>query len=125
MKNSLLGFDRGFAAMALRAVKMLGEQCAAALGANVRGLTASRNLWDAKPVRGPGAPGSVSGTKDMDTGERESVTEGSESPKDVAESMKKHEDAGKTDSAGDDLKGKPVAQAAAEEVREDLAGSSQ
>lgn len=114
--------------MALRAVKLLfGEHGAPAMVTTVRQFTASTALWDvgAMPVRGPGAPGNASqGTKDMDSGEREAVTEGSESPKDVAESMKQHEDAGKTGSADEELKGKPVAQVGVEKVREDLAGSS-
>jgi hypothetical protein len=50
------------------------------------------------------------------------VTEGSESPKDVAASMKQHDNAGKSDSA-EDLKGKPVGEADKQEVREDIAGS--
>jgi len=92
----------------------------------VRQFTASRSCWEegATPVRGPGALGNVSGgTKDMESGDRESVTEGSESPRDIADTMAKHDDAGKTDSAQDELKGKPVAQAGVEQVREDLAGS--
>ena len=102
----------------MRAVKLCkGENLAGAL----RRFTASRNLWDAgaTPVTGTVSEG----TKDMDSGERESVTEGAESPRDVAASMTLHEDAGKTDSAEDDLKGKPVAQVGMEKVRENLAGS--
>ena len=113
--------------MALRAVKVLGEQYApvtAVLG-TVRQFTASRSLLaqGADSVTGPGSGGNVSaGSKDIESGERESVTEGSESPKDVAASMKQHDDAGKSDSA-EDLKGKPVGEADKQEVREDIAGS--
>lgn len=74
-------------------------------------------------VKGPGGGGSVSGNKDMNVGDRESVTEGAEGPKDVADSMKKHDNAGKTDSTGD-LSGKPVGNAATQDVREDIAGST-
>ena len=113
--------------MALRAVKLLGEQYApvtAVLG-TLRQFTASRSLMadGADPVTTPGSPGNVSaGSKDMESGEREAVTEGSESPRDVAESMNQHDDAGKTDSA-EDLEGKPVGKADTESVREDIAGS--
>ncbi|KAG0580352.1 hypothetical protein KC19_4G167300 [Ceratodon purpureus] len=112
--------------MALRAVMVLGEQYApvtAALGA-VRHFTASRSLFaqGADAVTGPGSPGSVSaGSKDMESGDRESVTEGGESPKDVAESMKQHDNAGLSDSV-EDLKGKPVGKTDKEGVRDDIAG---
>lgn len=97
--------------MAIRVMKLLGENRASML-VNVRHFTASRNFWVA------GAPGSgTEGTKDMDSGERES--ESSENPQDA----KQREDDGKTD-RDEELQEKPVAQVGIEKVRDNLAGSS-
>lgn len=96
----------------MRVVKFLGENRAPTL-VSVRHFTASRSLWVA------GAPGSgTEGTKDVDSGERES--ESLESPQDV----KKHEDDGKKDRDEEELQEKPVVQVGIEKVRDNLAGSS-
>jgi len=112
--------------MALRTAKLLGER--ATVFEKLRWFTTSRQHLQqvddvSQSVKGPGGSGSVSGTKDMNVGDRESVTEGAESPKDVADTLKQHDDASKTDSTGD-LNRKPVGQADKEQVREDIAGSS-
>lgn len=89
--------------MVLRAVKSLGEH------PNQRGAGhggASTRLM-ADGVSGPGGRAAQSeGVKDMNSGDRESVTEGSESHRDVSESMKQHRDAGKSDDLAG-LTGKP------------------
>lgn len=104
--------------MAMRAVKFFGEQYAPVTSvlATVRQFTSSRMLMADvvgetanKAVRGPGSPGAVSsGVKDMESGDREAVTEGAEGPEDVANTMKKRDNAELGDSTAEGLKGMPV-----------------
>jgi hypothetical protein len=94
---------------------LLGEHYGSVRGvvSSLRQITTSSLLMTGEKsggLRGPGIAAPNEGSKDMSISDRETVTEGSESPKDVAEDIKDHKDAGKdTMSKAEELKGKPPA----------------
>lgn len=105
--------------MAMRMVKLSGETCAPLLGM-VRHFTTSRSIWvaGAQPDHSPGS--ATEGSVDTESSSRESVAEGLENA--TTNVKQQQQDAGKADSAEEELQEKPVTQVGIEKVRDNLAG---